>query len=98
MGHCRKVWNVPVARNLRHRSFRARGAEGHRRAELDGAQMARERKQAALTRLLAGVAACAIFAIAADKPLPNQVENRKLRIEATAITEIKAVTQEAGVH
>jgi len=44
------------------------------------------------------VAACAIFAIAADKPLPNQVENRKLRIEATAITEIKAVTQEAGVH
>lgn len=60
--------------------------------------MARQRQQVDITRLLAGVVACAVLAIAADKPLPNQVENRKLRIEATAITEIKAVTQVAGAH
>jgi hypothetical protein len=43
-----------------------------------------------------GIAVCAIVAMAADKPLPNQAENRKLKIEATAITDPKLVAQEVG--
>ncbi len=64
--------------------------------------MAGKRRKTFVTRLFAapilGMVACAILAIAEDKPLPNQVENRKLRIEATAITDPKLVAQEVGVQ
>lgn len=58
--------------------------------------MAGERRQTSLARLLSAISVCAVLATAADKPLPNQADNSRLKIEATAITDPKLVAQEIG--
>lgn len=58
--------------------------------------MARKHRQAVVARLLCGLLACAILAPAAGPPR-NQAENRKLRLEGTAITDPKLVAKEVGV-
>lgn len=59
--------------------------------------MARKHRQAAVARLLAGLLVCTVFTTAADKPARNQAENRRLKLEATAITDPKLVAKEVGV-